>query len=136
MTQAKKTQKAIFDRSVNIRAAINHGGKKELCSTFHLVADMREIITLRIYSPRCRNASTILASIWVHDRKKGVERSGTGKATGYGYHKESSATAGAINSAGIQLTNDIDGRGDTAITEALEAIARRLGYRKTLIITN
>lgn len=64
-----------------------------------------------------RNASRITSIIWVG----GVH--GSGWAGGYGYHKQSAAVSAAIASAGFELDQDIAGRGDSAITEALCAVA-------------
>jgi len=47
-------------------------------------------------------------------------------AGGGGYHKRSAAAGSAISNAGIVLSKDIDGRGDGAIREAVEAITRAL----------
>ena len=59
-----------------------------------------------------------------------------GKAGGYGYHKESAAIAEAIESAGIALDTDISGVGNSAILDALTAIANALGFERVLIVEN
>ena len=50
-------------------------------------------------------------------------RHGCGIANGYGYHKASAAIGGALRAAGVTLDNDIDGRGDGAVDDALIATA-------------
>jgi len=49
---------------------------------------------------------------------------GSGFASGCGYDKESAAMADAVESAGITLDEDISGRGNPPLREALEAIAK------------
>lgn len=50
-------------------------------------------------------------------------RNGSGHAGGYGYHRASASVAEAIANAGITLSEEISGRGDYAIEEAVKAIA-------------
>lgn len=59
---------------------------------------------------------------------------GHGKATGYGYHKGSAALERALYSAGIKLSADIDGRGDSAVRDALVAIGVALGYAESALL--
>ena len=77
-------------------------------------------VTLRIYGTQARN----YAAVWCNGN--GVYKSGTGSAGGYGYHRPSAAACEAINNAGITLDDDINGRGDSAIKEACEAIAKAI----------
>lgn len=77
-------------------------------------------VTIRIYGTNSRNYS----AIWANGN--GIYKSGTGTAGGYGYHRPSAAAAEAIQNAGITLSEDINGRGDSAIREAAEAIARAI----------
>ena len=77
-------------------------------------------VTIRIYGTKARN----YAAIWANGN--GVYKSGTGTAGGYGYHKPSAAACEAIYNAGITLDEDINGRGDSAIMEAAEAIAKAI----------
>ena len=51
---------------------------------------------------------------------------GRAYAGGYGYHRSSAAAAWAIKAAGVDLSEDIAGRGDQAIAAAVEAIARAI----------
>ena len=115
--------------------ADNYGYKKELIRTYNVVTDaLKEIITVRCYMGRSSSASVVYASIWINS--PGYHSSGKGKASGYGYHKESAAIAAAIESAGITLDQSIDGVGDAAIEEALKAIASALGFSHVLIVEN
>ena len=118
--------------------AVNYGNKKELVNSWSVIVNsedgLKNIITARCCMGRSANASTVYASIWVHG--KDHQTSGTGKAGGYGYHKQSAAISEAIKSAGITLDKDISGMGDSAIEEALEAIAQALGFDDCLIVRN
>ena len=116
--------------------AVNYGDKKELIKTFNVVTDeLKEIITVRCYiMGRSAGASAVYAAIWVNTR--GYYSSGKGRASGYGYHKASAAIGDAINSAGIMLDTDISGVGNSAIRDALTAIANALGFERVLIVEN
>ena len=119
----------------NVSNAVNYGDKKELIKTFNVVTDgLKEVIAVRCYMGRSANASTVYASVWINTSE--VHTSGKGKASGYGYHKESAAIGDAINSAGIMLDTDISGVGNSAIRDALTAIANALGFERVLIVEN
>lgn len=75
------------------------------------------LVTRRLYMSTARDASRVTAIVWVGGAH------GSGWAGGYGYHKQSAAVSAAIASAGFELDQDIAGRGDSAITEALCAVA-------------
>lgn len=96
--------KAII-KSKEVSNGRNYGGEKEMISAYSIIGtikgDLKKIVTVRSYMGRSRNASTVYCSIWVHGN--GYYLAGHGSAGGYGYHKESAALQGAINSAGIQL---------------------------------
>lgn len=115
-----------------IANAKNYGGTKETTDTYLVINDkLEEVATLRIYAGRrSYGAGPVYASIWVH----GV-CSGTGSASGYGYHKASAAADAAIRSAGIDLGWDISGAGEGAIRGALEDIARAAGHETVRVFT-
>jgi hypothetical protein len=71
-------------------------------------------------------ASPVYCSIWVH--APGACTSGHGRATGYGYHKESAALGTAMRSAGI------NGCGDGAMEGALLAIGRHVGATGLIVV--
>ena len=75
------------------------------------------IVTCRLYMSLARDASRITAIVWAGGAH------GSGTASGYGYHKQSAAVSAAIASAGFEIDQDIAGRGDSAISEALCAVA-------------
>lgn len=89
-------------------------------------------IDVRWYMGRSNHASVVYCTVWLG------QNSGTGKAGGYGYHKESAAFGDALGSAGVTLTragreanHEIHGVGDSAIRSALEAIMRELGWKNS-----
>ena len=115
----------------------NMGVTKELVFAMSLVAltpegELREVVTARWYMGRSRTASVVYCTIWTESGRN----SGTGRASGYGYHKESAALAEACESAGITLSRDIAGVGESAIREAILAIGRALGYSSGIIVTH
>jgi hypothetical protein len=59
---------------------------------------------------------------------------GAGKAGGGGYHKASASFAYAMSDAGFTLAEDIDGRGDSAIDGALDAIAAAFEIKRHMIV--
>ena len=114
--------------------------QKEMVSAMSAVAvingKMREVVIARWYKARKSDgASPVYASIWTNGA--GFDISGYGRATGYGYHKASAALSAAVDSAGIVLSERIDGVGDGAIRRALEAIARAIaGDAAEILIIN
>ncbi len=74
-----------------------------------------------------RSKLRIYANVWVFS--KAFTSVGSGWAGGCGYHKASAAVGDAIDNAGIELSSDVRGRGDGAITEALYAIAKAAGAK-------
>ena len=83
---------------------------------------LRSLVTARLYTPLRPNSSTITAIIWVYTPDRNV--CGSGKTSGFGYHRGSAALADAIYNAGIALSQDINGSGDAAMDRAVMAIAR------------
>ena len=114
--------------------------QKEMVSAMSVVTSingkMREVVVARWYRARKSDgASPVYASIWTYGAGFGI--SGHGRATGYGYHKASAALSKALDSAGIVLSERIDGLGDGAIRRALEAIARAIaGDAAEILIIN
>lgn len=94
-----------------------------------ITPDGKTPVTLRLYT---RDGSRWTCCLWVNAYP--VSLSGSGQATGYGYHKPSAAAAAAIRAAGITLSRDIAGRGDSAIYDTVEAIAKAAtGKRKVYV---
>ena len=86
-----------------------------------------DAVILRLYSTDAR----CYACLWTHgncswDGNADRWRNGSGTAGGYGYHRASAAAQEAIYNAGIELSEDIGGRGNEVMREAVEAIARAI----------
>ena len=117
----------------------NYGGEKELVSEYKFAALLPKdhysrkrigtVITIRCYMGRSRNASTVYASLWAHSRDGEIHLAGHGSAGGYGYHKESAAVNEAFHSAGVTMAAPFDGCGDSTMAVAIEALARKLGWK-------
>lgn len=82
---------------------------------------IRELVIARLYASLRRDANRVTCILWTNG---GHNANASGTASGYGYHKGSAALADAISNAGIKLSENIAGRGNTAMHEALLAIAR------------
>lgn len=92
-------------------------------------------VDLRIYHTDRRAT----ACLWIrskHDEKSysGYGANGSGDATGYGYHLGSQAAEEAITNAGVTLSKPIGGAGDSAVVEALFAIAADLGIKRPCLV--
>lgn len=122
----------------------NWSGGKELISTRQFVALLPKghysgkrispVITVHCWMGRSRNASTVYCSIWAHSRDGEIRLAGSGKAGGYGYHKKSAALDEAMQNAGVTLARHFNGCGDRAMDVAIEALARKLGWRTGNVI--
>ena len=109
----------------------NLSGEKRLHGAYSVVAafadgSMREIVTAHDWCAFSRSPSRNYASVWVSADGDSGSRSynGHGWAGGWGYHRISAAYDYAIRDAGIQLSESIDGVGDSAMEAAFLAIAR------------
>ena len=114
--------------------ARNLGDKQETVKQMILIAheggEFSEPVTVRWYKARSGGgARSVYCSIWVHCSPYHV--SGRGIAKGYGYHKPSAAFQEACDSAGIKLSQPVDGRGDSLVMEALFAIGQALGFDRS-----
>ena len=86
--------------------------------------ELHSVVTLRIYGTSAMN----YACIWVNSQRKDIHCNGSGSAGGYGYHRPSAAAQVAINNAGFDLSQPIDGVGDSAMRDAVLALAKAAGY--------
>lgn len=119
-------------------------GEKEQVAAMTVVAfrkgKFEEPVTARFWmARRSDGASPVYASVWVFgprpaDGSESVHLAGHGRANGYGYHKRSAALQAALSSAGVMLSERINGVGDGAMRDALSAVARTLGYRRFTIV--
>ena len=124
--------KAKFTKT-ECKNARNMGDKKETIKTMVLITckagEFSEPVTVRWYMSRSGDgASPVYCSLWVRCSPCNV--SGRGKAGGYGYHKASAAFQDACDSAGIELSQPVDGRGDESVREAMFAIGAALGFER------
>lgn len=102
-------------------------------------------VELRLYG----TGNVNFACLWTHvpgntradnPFPNGVYTQGSGRAGGYGYHRPSAAAHEAIRNAGFTLLTDsgehadIGGVGDSAIEEALCAIAESLGITNYALV--
>lgn len=94
--------------------------------------DGSSIVTARFYWPGRDGASNCYACVWIWGGDS--HGHGGGKAGGYGYHKESAALESALHNAGVYLSENIGGRGDSAIRDALTAVARAVTGRRRFFI--
>ena len=113
--------------------AKNFGDKKETVKQAVLIAckagEFSEPVTVRWYMSRSGDgASPVYCSLWIHCSPYYV--SGRGVAKGYGYHKASAAFQDACDSAGIELSQPVDGRGSDMVKEAMFAIGQALGFER------
>lgn len=93
---------------------------KELTAFTVLDGEIKTVATIRYYATDARH----YAACWVHHYNGWGQ--GTGYAGGWGYCRESAAAAEALQAAGVKLSQDINGRGQSAVIEALEAIAAEM----------
>lgn len=122
--------KATFDP--NHKQKFNASSRKEgallreysaLVPVPHNRTHMRAVVTLRLYWPN----TVCHAALWVwFDNQEPA--SGTGTAGGGGYCKASASAGEAIRNAGFTLSSRIDGVGESAIREAVLALAKAAGY--------
>ena len=120
-----------FLTKTDCQNARNLGDKKETIKQMILIAhkdgEFFEPVAVRWYMSRSGDgASPVYCSMWVRCDPYYV--SGRGIAKGCGYHKASAALQDACDSAGIELSQPVDGRGDGLVREALFAIGAALGF--------
>lgn len=87
----------------------------------------REIACVRFYWPN----ETVYCVVWIFSDKPAR---GCGKAGGGGYHKRSAAMSEALARAGVTLPEPVNGCGDSAMDDALLALARHMGAARPLIV--
>lgn len=112
-----------FTPEKNLQA--NHRKEKIFYKEISVIAlkddELINPVTLRFYGGSTKNAC-----LWIDN----LNCNGSGTAKRY---DESTAAARAIKSAGIELSEDIHGRGEAHIKEAIKALATHLGYKQFYI---
>lgn len=118
-----------FNPTEDARNIYSYRREKSFNSQLSLI-DMdtgRGIACVRFYWPR----ETVYRIVWIHSEKPAR---GYGKAGGGGYHKRSAALGEALARAGVTLSEPINGRGDSAMDDALLALARHMGVTRPLVV--
>lgn len=116
------------DRDRQYKNGLDHGYKAVMIQGKKL----ESLVEIRIGS----TASAAYACAWLyspkvkdkegHTVKPSFWNSGSGRAGGYGYHRQSAAAESALSRAGVELSEAIGGRGDQAIRDAVEAVGKAL----------
>lgn len=127
--------KATFDPTAKTKWTTSHrrensGLHREysmLIPSRYLEGEANSVVTLRLYWP----GTVCYACLWVWSEK--ITTKGSGSAGGYGYCKASSSAGEAIANAGFTLEKSIRGVGESAIREALRAIAVEIGHPEALL---
>ena len=124
---------ATIQKGTAIASLKNFRREKNFTNQYSLISfdgqEFSEIVNLRIYQTQAKTT----ACIWLHAARD-FHNLGGGTATGGGYHRSSKAVANALKSAGIELSEPIDGRGNGAIRSALEEIAKNLNLKHFYIL--
>lgn len=84
-------------------------------------------IEARFYGTGSQNT----CCLWIHSAP--LYTQGSGKAGGYGYHRPSAAFEAAANAAGFTFSEGVSGVGESAVREALLAMARTLKIKRPAI---
>jgi hypothetical protein len=99
------------------------------------VSDITPAVRLKFYTGKSRSSSRVYAEVWMKGADGLLFRHSTAWAGGYGYHKQSAAAGEAFKRCYVSLDSDIDGRGEGAIRDALEAITKALGFQFVTIVS-
>ena len=108
------------------RDRVNKGFSKEYAVINP--SNERSVVLLRVYW----TGTTCHCIAWIYG--KDSYGNGYGKAMGGNYCKESAAIAYAIDDAGIELSDAIDGRGESMVRQAALAIGKKLTGKRKLIL--
>jgi hypothetical protein len=85
-------------------------------------------ISCRLYSTQAMN----YCCVWIS--KAGETISGSGSAGGYGYNRMSAAVSEALKQCGYTFDKEIAGVGESAVVDALKAIAEYNEYINPVVI--
>jgi hypothetical protein len=116
--------------------ARNLSEEKELLKYWEVIG-ISKVMPVSIITAHCwgsrgsRWTGKLHVSVWIHDAI--LYTSGYGTAGGSGYHKVSAAMEMALKSAGVELSESLNG--DTAIEDALRAIAESRGFTRLVVLT-
>ena len=106
-----------FKRAINLKAHRKSDKFSEAYLGLVVVGDKIETaVDIRVYVTDVRT----YCCVWIYNNKDYCD--GSGYVEGYGYDKISSAISVALKSAGVELSESINGRGESAIKSAIIAI--------------
>jgi hypothetical protein len=105
----------------------NFHGEKPFTMAFVIVDRLTGDQPVKAVVWHSQSKGSNYAAVWAHSRARSF--AGHGRATGYGYHRPSAALGAAFDSAGVKLSEDIEGRGESAMKEACIALAVAMGYK-------
>lgn len=118
----------LTDREREEKNGLGHGYKAIMIKE----GKVEDLVDLRISS----TSSAAYAVVWLYSPKvkdkdgqkirDAFWNNGSGRAGGYGYHRQSAAAESAFSRAGVQLSQGIGGCGDQAIREAVQAVGKAL----------
>lgn len=137
----KRNNKTKFKILLIMKATVTHNGKRNeginakahrrenaFMEQYSIIdSDFNEVLTLRIYGTNAKN----YACVWTSEKTNWSN--GSGSAGGYGYHRPSAAAEEALKKAGFDFS-PISGRGDSAIKECLENVAKDVFKLKKYIV--
>lgn len=89
---------------------------------------------IRVYVPKYKYGQTVQSILWVWHPQENFSRMGYGKASGYGYCKTSAAISASFEQAGIELSEDIEGRGISLVREALYSVGEAMGFKSNQLV--
>lgn len=118
-----------FTPATDARNIAHYRREKSFWQSYSLI-DLdagKEVASVRFYG----SGETVYCVAWFWGEIEGAR--GYGKACGYGYHKASAAMAEALQAAGFRFDGSIGGVGETAMKDALLAIAAHVGIARTMI---
>lgn len=102
--------------------------------------EITQFLELRLYMGRSSSASVVHCDLWVHglilrDKYNHFHASSNGKASGYGYCKQSAASADAL-SAIFQGFDSISGRGMNCVDTVIKQIGVDIFGLNNVIVIN
>lgn len=114
-TRVKNHDKKEIISALSLVCALD-GNKSELGTIYP-----KETIRTVWYMSKSRSTLTVHCNVFIFTEGKTV--SASGRAGGGGYCKKSASFADALTALGIELSEDISGRGMAAVENAMLAIA-------------
>lgn len=116
-----------FDAQTNMNMTIREREENNIKRGFKAICisedgKIQELVDLRIG----QTDTTAYACVWLKTSGCGTYAHGSGKASGYGYHRSSAAAEEAFYSAGMIFNQSFGGCGDSMTREAVQAAGEYL----------